>query len=116
MKTMLIAAGAGAVLLGSVAIAAQQAPTAPTTAQRPMMPRADTDNDGVITRAEFLAQASARFDRIDANKDGRIDQTERQAMHKRGGGRGDGMGRRGHHGRGMDGMRPAPAQPQPSVQ
>lgn len=45
-----------------------------------MLKRLDTNGDGVITRAEAQAEAQTaagkRFDRIDANHDGRIDQTE----------------------------------------
>lgn len=36
------------------------------------MPRADTDNDGAISRAEFMAQSEKRFARLDANGDGEI--------------------------------------------
>ena len=47
--------------------------------------------DGVVTRAEFQDRAAQRFDRMDANRDGRIDASERpdrRAMrHGRGGGR-----------------------------
>ncbi len=32
---------------------------------------------GTVTRAAFQARALARFDRIDANKDGQIDPAER---------------------------------------
>lgn len=45
-----------------------------------LLRRADTNGDGVVTRDEFRAAAMARFDRMDANHDGRIDATERQAM------------------------------------
>lgn len=38
--------------------------------------RADPDGDGVITRDEYRARALERFDRMDANHDGRIDRTE----------------------------------------
>lgn len=50
------------------------------------MMRADTNGDGVVTRAEVLAQAGARFDKLDANHDGKLDQSELSAM---GGRRGD---------------------------
>ncbi|MFD1036430.1 EF-hand domain-containing protein [Sphingomonas hankookensis] len=43
-----------------------------------MLERADTNRDGVVTRDEYRAVASAMFDRQDANKDGRIDAAERQ--------------------------------------
>lgn len=45
-----------------------------------MMKRLDTNNDGVITKAEAEAAAMQRFDKMDANHDGRIDQTEIAAI------------------------------------
>jgi hypothetical protein len=36
------------------------------------MVRADTNGDGMISKTEAAAQASARFDRMDANKDGTL--------------------------------------------
>ena len=36
----------------------------------------DPNGDGVITRDEYRASAMARFDRMDANHDGKIDRTE----------------------------------------
>lgn len=41
-----------------------------------MLKRADTDGDGKISRAEYLAQADKRFARIDANGDGQITKDE----------------------------------------
>ena len=44
----------------------------------------DADKDGVVTLAEFMAQAERNFARCDINKDGRIDTAEcRQALHRR---------------------------------
>ncbi|MDB5695176.1 MAG: hypothetical protein JWN21_719 [Sphingomonas bacterium] len=37
-----------------------------------MMMRADSNGDGVITRDEHLAQATERFDRMDADRDGKL--------------------------------------------
>lgn len=34
--------------------------------------RADANGDGIITRAEWIAAANARFDRFDTNKDGKL--------------------------------------------
>lgn len=56
-----------------------------------MMMRADTDNDGVITKAEALAQAAQRFDRMDLNRDGKLtrdelDQVGQRLRGMRGGG------------------------------
>lgn len=40
----------------------------------PMGPfaRADANGDGVVTRAEWVAAANARFDKFDTNKDGKL--------------------------------------------
>lgn len=38
--------------------------------------KADPNGDGVVTRDEYRARQLERFDRMDANHDGRIDQTE----------------------------------------
>lgn len=43
----------------------------------------DTDKDGVVSFAEFMAQADRNFARCDLNKDGRIDTAEcRQALQR----------------------------------
>ena len=53
-----------------------------------MIARADTDGDGKVSRAEALAKATERFDRVDADKDGFLTAEELAAA------------RRGHrHGR-----------------
>jgi hypothetical protein len=54
--------------------------------------RADANDDGIITRAEFDASASDRFARRDDNSDGAITEDERQ-------GRGGGPDSRGRSGR-----------------
>ena len=41
--------------------------------------KADTNGDKAISQAEFTASALARFDRMDANKDGQVTAEERQA-------------------------------------
>ncbi len=40
----------------------------------------DSSGDGAIDKAEFLKDAEARFEKIDANHDGKITQDERDAM------------------------------------
>lgn len=42
-------------------------------------PQIDADGDGTITRAEKQAGATAMFARLDLNKDGKLDQTDRDA-------------------------------------
>lgn len=66
MKTLLTATAIGAMLVAGVAIAMQSE----TPAAAPKKP---------ITKAEMLARADARFDRMDTNKDGQLDANERKA-------------------------------------
>lgn len=66
MKTFLTASALGAMLVAGVAIAMQSEGPAAT----PKKP---------VTKAEMLARADARFDRMDANKDGQLDANERKA-------------------------------------
>ncbi len=40
----------------------------------------DTNGDGMISKAEFMAQAESRFAKMDTNGDGRITQEERAGM------------------------------------
>ena len=54
--------------------------------------RADANGDGRISREEFLAQAGARFDRMDTNHNGFIDADERPMHHGGHGGMHDGPG------------------------
>jgi Ca2+-binding EF-hand superfamily protein len=46
--------------------------------------RADANNDGAITRDEFLARPAQMFDRLDANNDGVISADERPQRRERG--------------------------------
>ena len=47
-----------------------------------MAERADTDNDGTITQAEFSAAALARFESADADNDGVVTAEERRAQRR----------------------------------
>ena len=69
--------------------------------------RADTNGDGVVSHAEWMAAAEARFARLDANRDGKLDASELPRRgHGRHGGRRDGPdGDRMHSG--YDSGRPA---------
>ncbi len=49
---------------------------------RMMAKMADTNNDGVITRAEFDAGVKAHFAKMDANGDGTVTAEERKAAHE----------------------------------
>jgi len=42
--------------------------------------KADSNDDGIVTRAEMQAQTDARFAMMDVNKDGKVDQADRDAM------------------------------------
>ena len=93
MRKIILAVALGASIT-TVAVAQDgQAPRGPGGRGAGMM-RADADGDGIVTRAEALAEAGMRFDRIDANRDGKLDQAEMAAMPMR---------------RGRGGMAPAPA-------
>jgi hypothetical protein len=89
MKKTIAAALLGTSLLAGAAFAAQQAP-APAPQDRMgggnPLKLADANGDGAVTKAEMLADADARFARLDANKDGKISKDERP---------GDGAGRGG---------------------
>ncbi|AIT80116.1 EF-hand domain-containing protein [Novosphingobium pentaromativorans] len=41
-------------------------------------PMMDTDGDGTVTRSESQAMAAAMFARMDVNKDGKLDRTDRE--------------------------------------
>lgn len=69
MKTIAIGLSAAALMLaGGGAYAAQGQGTR----------WGDADGNGVLTRAEAQTQAAARFGRLDQNKDGKLDQADRQ--------------------------------------
>jgi hypothetical protein len=48
-----------------------------------MMSRIDANGDGAISLDEQRAQATKRFERLDTNKDGKLDQAERDAARER---------------------------------
>ncbi|HKT86582.1 MAG TPA: EF-hand domain-containing protein [Novosphingobium sp.] len=69
LKKVSLAISAAALAVGGIAYAQM----------REGHPQIDTNGDGVITRAEEQAAASAMFARLDVNKDGKLDQTDRDA-------------------------------------
>lgn len=96
----LVIAASGLLAAGAFA---QVAPPAPRAAGGGLM-RADANRDGVISRAEMIADAQARFAAMDADKDGKVTGDEREAAREamraqrpgggqggRGGGLGGGM-------------------------
>lgn len=48
---------------------------------------ADTNKDGAVSKDEFMAKQQARaekkFTKLDANKDGKVDEAEVKAMHEK---------------------------------
>ena len=94
MKKLLFVAALAGTMLSGAALAGQAAPMdqgAPG-ARGPghghgMMTRADTNGDGTISRAEYVAQSEARFARMDKNGDGFITADEMGGKGGRGGGR-----------------------------
>jgi Ca2+-binding EF-hand superfamily protein len=72
-KTLLIGGLAALTLVGGAAVA-QQAPTASRG-----LARADTDGDGRLSQAEFVARRVDRLGAADANRDGSVTAEERRA-------------------------------------
>lgn len=70
MKTLALAS-AGAVVLMSVPALAQG-------------PKADLNQDGQVTQAEFMANSADKFTRADVNFDGFIDKAERKGLREQG--------------------------------
>jgi hypothetical protein len=66
---------------------------------------ADTDKDGAVSQAEFMAAAMQRFDRADANHDGTVTRDERKAAFQAMRGH---MREGRHRGMGEPGAQPAP--------
>lgn len=78
MKHRIIAVALLGAAVTGAACAQTAAPDQPAQQPRPMR-YGDTDGDGVVTRAEFLADAAKRFDAMDANRDGKLTAEERKA-------------------------------------
>ena len=101
MKPVLL--GIAAFLASAAGLAAAHPQDAPPPPGGPMargggaIMRADANGDGVVTRQEWLAEQGRRFDRMDLNHDGKVDQTEMQQI-----------GQRMHGMRGMGGDMPPP--------
>ncbi|WP_326524356.1 EF-hand domain-containing protein [Sphingomonas sp.] len=77
MKTALAAALLGTAALGGLAYAQSAPQPTPAPATKPL--KGDANNDGRVTRAEFIARAEAAFARMDANKDGALTRDEARA-------------------------------------
>lgn len=82
-----------AVAIAGAALAAPPAPSADASQRHPMM-QLDTNNDGLIDRAEAAKypRLAEKFDTLDSNKDGKLDAGERPSRQGKRGRRG-GMAR-----------------------
>ena len=68
-----------ALMLGTMAALAVSPAMARPGGERP---NADANGDGVVTRAEVEADVAKRFVRMDVNKDGKLDASDREAAMK----------------------------------
>ncbi|MFZ5493410.1 MAG: hypothetical protein ACOY6E_13040 [Pseudomonadota bacterium] len=66
------------VLCGLCAAVPGFGPSPAAAAQDGPLSRADRDGDGVVSEREWMDAAKARFDKLDANHDGRLSQDEIQ--------------------------------------
>ncbi|HUD27476.1 MAG TPA: EF-hand domain-containing protein [Novosphingobium sp.] len=73
LKKLTLGLSAAALTIGGVACA--QAPANPPKMERPKI---DADGDGIVTRAEAQAAATAMFAKLDVNKDGKLDKADRE--------------------------------------
>lgn len=71
MSKLLMSAAAVSLLMSASAMANHHGKMSP-----------DANNDGTITRAEFMSQAEARFKMMDANNDGKLTEADRAAAQK----------------------------------
>ncbi|MEI5686793.1 hypothetical protein [Sphingomonas kyungheensis] len=78
IRRTLAAMMAAGMIAGAAGAQTPPPPPPPPGAGGGMM-RLDADHDGVITRAEMLAEADARFTAMDTNKDGTVTPDEREA-------------------------------------
>jgi len=66
------------------ALASAQPPSGrPSSMSEAFMMQLDANQDGKVSKAEFLANEEKQFDKMDSNKDGDIDRAEIEAMEKR---------------------------------
>ncbi len=88
IRKILLSTMALAVLAGPAIVSAQAEDTPPPPAGGPgghpgpmggPMDSADVDNDGLLSKPEFMAVHEKRFDEMDANKDGKLSKDELKA-------------------------------------
>lgn len=90
MNRSRVLVAAMAVVIASAALAAPPPPSAADAPPRRPMMKLDSNNDGLIDRAEASKhpRMAAAFDTLDSNKDGKLQASERPSWH----------GKRGHRG------------------
>jgi len=79
LQVRVVAAALAALISTTVSAqtAPKPAPATPETASKPsQFDQVDTDHDGFISRAEFMAADKKRFEEFDTNHDGKIDAKE----------------------------------------
>ena len=83
MRKIVLTLALAATSIAAAACSAQSAPTdtprGPGHRGAAMMMHADANHDGVITRAEAMAEADARFAKLDTDGDGQVTAAEMQA-------------------------------------
>ncbi|MDB2415327.1 EF-hand domain-containing protein [Rickettsiales bacterium] len=83
MNKVLIAAVSAVVIAGgSFYAVAERADNHEKYGKKGMMSHMDSNNDGNVSKAEFLENAQKRFEETDANKDGNVTAEEMKAHHK----------------------------------
>ena len=87
MKTKLISVALATLLTtaSGVALAQDGAPPPQRHGGGGLLMHADANKDGIVTRAELLADVDARFAKFDVNKDGKITADERPGHGRMGG-------------------------------
>lgn len=60
----------------------EQAKLAKYTGGKNTLAPADFNKDGKVSKEEFFKATNFRFDQFDANKDGKLDKTEQEALKK----------------------------------
>jgi hypothetical protein len=84
MKKLLMLTTAAFVLTAPAAFAADATTDVakPPSKHQGMMDKIDTDHDGSISKAEFMAVQEKRFAELDTNGDGKITKEEGEAKRK----------------------------------
>ena len=96
-RSRLLFVAVAAVIAGAaIAAPTSASPSSADATQRQRMAKLDTNNDGIIDRAEAARhpRLAGEFDSLDTNRNGKLEAGERPSW------RGKRGGKRGHHGQG----------------